>query len=90
MSKFCSNTAAVLLLVLISLQRSDFFKVDYFVHPLFLVPKLRSVAQNEWKKYPYTFFSTFGSKINEIERKKYEKNEKIQKKLKVAGNNPNI
>ena len=26
------------------------FKVDYFILPLFLVPKLRSVAQNEWKK----------------------------------------
>ena len=29
------------------------FKVDYFILPLFLVPKLRSVAQNEWKKHPY-------------------------------------
>ena len=26
------------------------FKVDYFILPLFLLPKLRSVAQNEWKK----------------------------------------
>ena len=33
------------------------FEVDYFILPLFLLPKLRSVAQNEWKKYPYTFFS---------------------------------
>ena len=32
------------------------FKVDYFILPLFLVPKLRSVAQNEWKKHPYIFF----------------------------------
>ena len=31
-------------------------KVDYFILPLFLVPKLRSVAQNEWKKHPYIFF----------------------------------
>ena len=31
------------------------FKVDYFIPPLFLVPKLRSVAQNEWKKYPYMY-----------------------------------
>ena len=42
-------------------QRSKFakirdFKVDNFNLPLFLVPKLRSVAQNEWKKYPYVFF----------------------------------
>ena len=32
------------------------FKVDHFILPLFLVPKLRSVAQNEWKKHPYIFF----------------------------------
>ena len=32
------------------------FKVDYFILPLFLVPKLRSVAQNEWKKHPYIIF----------------------------------
>ena len=31
------------------------FKVDYFILPLFLVPKLTSVAQ-EWKKHPYIFF----------------------------------
>ena len=47
--------------------------------PLFLVSKLRSVAQNEWKKTPIYNFSTFGSKINEFERKKSEKNEKIPK-----------
>ena len=29
------------------------FKIEYFILPLFLVPKLRSVAQNEWKKHPY-------------------------------------
>ena len=32
------------------------FKVDYFNLLLFLVTKLKSVAQNEWKKYPYVFF----------------------------------
>ena len=32
------------------------FKVDYFVLTLFLVPKLRSVAKNEWRKHPYIFF----------------------------------
>jgi hypothetical protein len=37
------------------------------------------VVQNEWKKHPYRFFSTFGSKINEFERKKLEKNKKIPK-----------
>jgi hypothetical protein len=30
-------------------------KVDYFILPLFLMPKLRSVAQNEWKKHPFIF-----------------------------------
>ena len=39
------------------------FKVDYFILPLFLVPKLRSVAQNEWKKHPYIFFFYFWSKL---------------------------
>jgi hypothetical protein len=37
------------------------------------------VAKIEWKKHPYIFFSTFGSKINEFERKKSEENEKIPK-----------
>ena len=31
-------------------------KVDYFILPLFLMPKMRSVAQNEQKKHPYIFF----------------------------------
>ena len=61
------------------LAKIKVFKVEYFIPPLFLVQKLRSVAQNEWKKYPYVFFSIFGSKINEFERKKSEKNEKIPK-----------
>ena len=29
------------------------FKVNHFILPLLLVPKSRSVAQNEWKKHPY-------------------------------------
>jgi hypothetical protein len=37
------------------------------------------VAQNEWKKTPIHIFPTVGSKINEFERKKSEKNEKIPK-----------
>ena len=32
------------------------YKVEYFILTLFLVPKLRSVAQNEWKKHPCIFF----------------------------------
>ena len=45
------------------------FKVDNFVLPIFLLPKLRSVAQIEWKN-THIFFSTFCSKINEFGRKK--------------------
>jgi hypothetical protein len=37
------------------------------------------VAQIEWKKHPYIFFTTFGSKINKFERKKSEKIGKIPK-----------
>ena len=73
-----------------SLQKSEFSKVDYFILPLCLVPKLKPVAQNEWKKHPYIFFSTFGSKINKFERKKIRKKQKNSKNLKVAGNYPNI
>merc|ERR1712086_351841 len=32
------------------------FKVDYFIIPLFLAPKLSSVSKNEWKKHAYIFF----------------------------------
>ena len=32
------------------------FNVDNFVLPIFLLPKLISVAQIEWKKHPYYFF----------------------------------
>ena len=38
------------------LAKIKVFKVDYYILPLFLVPKLRSVAQNEGKKHPYIFF----------------------------------
>ncbi len=61
------------------MQKSEFFKVDYFNLLIFLVPKLKSVAQNEWKKTPILIFPTFGSKIKEFERKKLEKNETIPK-----------
>ena len=54
------------------------FKVDYFILSLFLVSKFKSVAQNEWKKHPYIFFSTFGLKINKFEQKKSEKAKKFQ------------
>ena len=32
------------------------FKVDNFLLPSILAPKLRSVAQIEWKQHPYIFF----------------------------------
>jgi uncharacterized protein (DUF2225 family) len=41
-------------------------------------------------KTPICIFSTFGSKINEFERKKSEKKQKNSKILKVAGNYPTI
>jgi 3-oxoacyl-[acyl-carrier-protein] synthase III len=42
------------------------------------------------EKIPIYIFSTFGSKINEFERKKIQKkNSKNLKNLKVAGNYPN-
>jgi hypothetical protein len=60
--------------------------ITYFILPLFLVPKSRSVAQNEWKKEPIYEYFTFDSKINKFKQKK----RKNLKKLKVAGNYPNI
>jgi hypothetical protein len=42
------------------------------------------------EKSPIYIFSTFGSKINEIEQKRLETNEKIPKNLKAAGKYPNI
>jgi hypothetical protein len=41
-------------------------------------------------KNTHIYFSTFGSKINEFERKKLEKKQRKSQKLKVAGNYPNI
>ena len=37
----------------LQLAKSGACYVDYFILPIFLLPKLRSVAQNEWKKHPY-------------------------------------
>ena len=53
------------------------FKVDNFALPLFLATKLKSGAQTEWKKH--NFFSTFGSKTNEFERKKNRNKQKNPK-----------
>ena len=60
-----------------SFRKSEFltvlvFKVDYFILPLFLVPKLRSVYKMNGKT-PMNIFFTFGSKINEFERKNQKK-----------------
>jgi hypothetical protein len=41
---------------LVKFAKISIFKVDNFVLPIFLLPKLRSVAQIEWKKHPYYFF----------------------------------
>ena len=42
------------------------------------------------EKVPIYSFSTFGSQINQFERKKLGKRQKNSKNLKVAGNYPNI
>ena len=54
------------------------FKVDHFILPLFLVPKLRSLAQNEWKIHPYLFFHFELKKMN-LSRKNWKKMKKIPK-----------
>ena len=41
------------------------FKVDYFIPPLISVPKLRSVAQNEWKN-PHIYFFYFWFKNKRV------------------------
>jgi hypothetical protein len=42
------------------------------------------ISGTKWvEKTPIYIFSTFGSKINEFERKKSEKNEKISKTKKL-------
>ena len=50
------------------------------------------ISGTKWvEKTPIYIFSTFGSKINEFERKKLEKKKrKKSKNLKVASNHPNI
>ena len=40
----------------LQLAKSGACYADYFILPIFLLPKLRSVAQNEQKKHPYIFF----------------------------------
>ena len=54
-----------------NLQKSEFIR---------LPNHFNLETQNEWKKHPFMYiFSTFGSKINEFEWKKSEKNDKISK-----------
>ena len=53
-----------------SLQKSE-FKVDNFILPLFLVPKLRSVHQNEWKNTHIYFFL--------VSIQNWKKSERIEK-----------
>jgi hypothetical protein len=65
------------------------FKVDYFILPLFFVPKLKSVAKNRWKKHSYIFFLLLVQK-KQVWAEKIRKKQKNSKNLKVAGNYPNI
>ena len=95
MSKFGANTFWIATtfnyLWSSAVCKSQCFKVDNFVFPIFLLSKLRSVFWVE--KTPISFFSTFSSKIDEFGQKKSEKIKKIQKNsknLKVASNYPSI
>ena len=54
-----------------------------------MMQKLRSVAQNEWKKRPYIFFLLLVKK-KQVWAEKTGKKRKNSKKLKVACNYPNI
>ena len=53
-------------------------KVDDFILPLFLMPKFRSVAQDEFKNYPYIFFLFLVQKLTSLIGK-IGKNRKIPK-----------
>ena len=69
-----------LLLVLSSLQKPEFFKVDYFIQSSIIFCAKIEISGTKWvEKSPIYIFSTFGSKINEFEQKKSEKNKKIPK-----------
>ena len=81
MSKLCANIFLIPTRYVKLLMVLRVFKVDCFVLELFLAPNLRSEAQIELKKHPCIVFPTFGSKINEFERKKLEINEKIQRPI---------
>ena len=84
MSKFRTNIFSIattyfeLLLVLSSLQKSEFLKlIISFFHHFGCQNEIRGTICVE-KTFLY-ILSTFGSKINEFERKKSGKNEKIPK-----------
>ena len=72
-----------------SLQKSEFVK--WLFHSSIIFDAKIEISDPKWVETMLIFiFSTFGSKINEFERKKSEKNEKNPKNLKVARNYPNI
>ena len=61
-----------------SLQKSEFF--SWLFHSSIIFGAKIEISRTKWvEKTPIYIFSTFGSKINEFERKKLEKNEKIPK-----------
>ena len=59
-----------------------------FHSSIIFLPKLRSVAQNEWKKHPYIFFLLLVQK-KWVWAEKIGKKRKNSRNLKVAGNYPN-
>ena len=68
---------------LLAAERTDY----YLIEPCIYGAKLRSVAQNEWKKY---FLFYFRLKNKRVWVEKIRKNQKNSKNLNVAGNHPNI
>ena len=61
-----------------SLQKSEF--LSWLFHSSIIFgTKIEISGTKGVEKTPIYIFSTFGSKINEFERKKSEKNEKIPK-----------
>ena len=61
-----------------SLQKSEF--LSWLFHSSIIFGAKIEISGTKWvEKTPIYIFSTFGSKINEFEQKKYENNEKIRK-----------
>ena len=83
MSKFGANIFWIVTTSnYLRLPSSAFFaKFNIFKVNNFVLPKLRSLAQIEWKEQTYHCFTKYGSKIKECGWKKLEKKKKKIKNL---------